>query len=657
MKKRIGIAAAASLSALAIAGIAPPGASAAVNISGATPDATSVYFSSDERLVAADTDSLFDIYSSSAGVVSLVSAPGVGASGSPGGAGFGGASADGTKVFFVTTENLVTADTDGLNDVYERSGGTTTLISVPGVGSSGAPAATTFARASADGSKVFFLTNENLVAADTDGFQDVYERSGGTTTLISVEGVGSSGSPTGVSLSGISSDGSKVFLGTVEKFIAGDTDANVDFFERSGGTTSWITAPEAGGAATIGTPNFGGVSADGSKVFFTTEDALVAGDTDGVFDDVYERSGGTTTLISEPGVGGSGPANNSSFSGASADGSKVFFNSQEDLVTADADGMADIYERSAGTTTLISAPGAGATPPATDVFYGGNSSDGSAVFFDTDENMVAADTDGFFDVYKRTGGTTSLATPEGAGASGPFSDASTDAVSADGSVLLFETEQNMVGADTDGAGDVYQNSGGVTTLVSAPGTGANGPGTDDLIFRRSSADGSRVIFSTTERMTGADGDNSIGDLYQRFTGTTTLISGELGPPLGSPPDTSITSGPPASTTDTTASFTFTANEGPPVSPVTFECHIDGAAFAPCTSPQVVSGLGLGGHTFEVRATDFALNVDPTPASITFTVTSAASPPPPSVPTAPAKKHCKKGQKLKKGKCVKKKHRK
>jgi hypothetical protein len=646
MKKRIGIAAAVSFSALAIAGIAPPGASAAVNIAGATPDAASVYFSSDERLLATDTDSLFDVYSRSGGVTSLVSAQGAGASGSPAGAGFGGATPDGTKVYFVTTENLVTADTDGLDDVYERSGGTTTLISVPGVGSSGAAKAASFKRVSSDGSKVFFESSENLVAADTDGFTDVYERSGGTTTLISVEGVGSSGSPTAVFLANVTSDGSKVFLATSENFIAGDTDGQQDFFERSGGTTSWISAPEAGGEAASGTPNFGGFSTDGSKVFITTEDGLVAGDTDGL-DDVYERSGGTTTLISEPGVGGSGPANNSSFSGASADGSKVFFNSQEDLVSADADGLADLYQRSAGTTTLISAPGVGATPPGSDVFYSGNSSDGSAVFFETDESLVGADVDGLFDVYKRAAGTTSLVTPEGAGASGPFADASTDAVSADGSVVLFETDQNMVGADTDGVSDVYQNSAGVTTLVSAAGSGAIGPSTSDLIFRRSSTDASRVIFSTSERMTGADGD-SIGDLYERFGGTTTLLSGEAGPPLGSPPDTTIASGPSSVTEGAPATFTFTSSE----SPATFECRTDGAAFTSCGSSLTFTAAGVGSHTLEVRSADFSGNVDATPAAQAFTVSAAPVVAPTPTPTP---KHCKKGRKLKKGKCVKKKH--
>jgi hypothetical protein len=648
MTNRIGIAAAVSLSALAIAGVAAPTAGAVGNFSGATSDATTVYFNTTNRLLAEDTDSVQDIYSRSGGVTSLVSAPGVGASGPPGGMSFGGATPDGSKVFFVTAESLVTEDTDTVLDVYQRSGGVTTLISKPGIGSSGGPAIMNFRRVSADGSKVFFETVENLVASDTDGFNDVYERSGGSTTLVSVEGVGSSGSPSTVNLVGITSDGSKAFLTTSENFIAGDTDGLPDIFERSGGTTSWITAPD-GGAATIGTPNFGGFSSDGSKVWFTTEDALVSGDGDGNKDDVYERSGGNTTLISGPGTGATPPAGDSSFRGASSDGNKVIFSSDENLAADDTDGLNDIYMRSGGTTTtLLSEAAAGATPPVDDVFYAGNSSDGSVVFWDTNESMAGADTDaGFGDVYKRELGTTTLVSTEGVGASGPFADATDDGISADGSVVFFETDQNMVTEDTDATTDTYQNAGGVTTLVSAPGSGATGPA-DEPTFDRTSTDGARVIFHTLERLTGQDGD-SLPDIYERFSGTTTMLTGEPGPPLGSPPDTSITSGPPASTTDTSVNFSFTGDETPPL---TFECRMDGAAFAPCTSPATVSGLGVGAHTFEVRAKDFSLNVDATPASAAFTV---VAPPPAVTPTpTPTVKKCKKGQKLKKGKCVKKK---
>jgi RNA polymerase sigma factor (sigma-70 family) len=65
-----------------------------------------------------------------------------------------------------------------------------------------------------------------------------------------------------------------------------------------------------------------------------------------------------------------------------------------------------------------------------------------------------------------------------------------------------------------------------------------------------------------------------------------------------------TTAPPASTTATTATFSFAANEGG----VTYSCALDGAAFAACTSPTVVSGVAVGNHVFAVRATDAAGNV-------------------------------------------------
>ena len=80
------------------------------------------------------------------------------------------------------------------------------------------------------------------------------------------------------------------------------------------------------------------------------------------------------------------------------------------------------------------------------------------------------------------------------------------------------------------------------------------------------------------------------------------------------PEIDLTQKPNALTNATTATFAFTSKPG-----ATFECRLDAAAFAPCTSPVTLAGLGEGDHTFAVRATDKAGNVSATPATYSWQV--------------------------------------
>ncbi len=82
-----------------------------------------------------------------------------------------------------------------------------------------------------------------------------------------------------------------------------------------------------------------------------------------------------------------------------------------------------------------------------------------------------------------------------------------------------------------------------------------------------------------------------------------------------PPDTSIVTKPAGETDNPDATFTFGSTE----SDVTYECSLDGAAFAPCQDTVTFEDLALGEHTLQVRARDAADNLDATPASATWTV--------------------------------------
>ena len=56
----------------------------------------------------------------------------------------------------------------------------------------------------------------------------------------------------------------------------------------------------------------------------------------------------------------------------------------------------------------------------------------------------------------------------------------------------------------------------------------------------------------------------------------------------------------------------------------FQCKLDSAAFAPCSSPQAYSGLSVGSHTFQVRAVDNSGAVDGSPARYTWNVAAGSA---------------------------------
>ena len=85
-----------------------------------------------------------------------------------------------------------------------------------------------------------------------------------------------------------------------------------------------------------------------------------------------------------------------------------------------------------------------------------------------------------------------------------------------------------------------------------------------------------------------------------------------------PPNTSITSQPADPTNATGASFAFSSEAG-----ASYEVRLDGGAWSASASPKTYSGLTEGSHTFQVRATDLAGNVDATPAAFTWTVDTTA----------------------------------
>jgi hypothetical protein len=587
----------------------------------ASRDGSHVFFESSQKLTEDDNDAFRDVYERTGSVTTLISKADTGVvTSNPGGAVFKGSSADGSHVFFETEQQLTDDDEDMILDIYERSGGVTTLISKSAVG---VPEPTTgdvdLVDTSADGTRVIFLSDQQLAEADHDSFLDVYERSGGVTTLLSQPAPGVTSSDAPAFFQGASSDGTRVFFTTTQQLTGDDHDTDLlDVYERFGGVSTLISTSTNGiDDPNTGAAGFAGASGDGTRVFFVSDRQLTSDDHDTDLLDVYERFGGVTTLISTSTNGLDDPNTGLAFfQGASGDGSRVFFVSDQQLADEDHDIFQDIYERFGGVTTLISQPEPGVASSDAGALFRGASDDGTHVFFESTQKLTDLDTDDSRDVYQRSGGVTELVSAP-AGVEDPTEgDAAFVGASEDGTRVFFRTSQRLTAEDNDSNRlDAYERSAGTTILASKPEAGVPEPDGDVFFFtpRGVSRDGSRIFFQTDQRLSSDDGDVGFLDVYMSADLAPQPAAAPPAPPLPKAPapvapNTTLKKKPGHRTASRRATFTFVSDQAGS----RFECKLDKTAFKSCHSPFRSRVLRRGRHSFRVRAVN-AGGVDPTPA--------------------------------------------
>jgi hypothetical protein len=472
---------------------------------GASADGSRVFFTTSEKLTASDNDGTgIDVYQWSNGQPTLISTSQLGGNASVG-AGWGGVSSDGAKVFFVTSEALTLEDTDTSLDVYSRFAGTTTLESVDASGAN-TPGPAFFSGSSEGGNTVVFLTGDQLVPEDVDSSLDIYKRSGGTTTWQSFGPNGGNGA-FGAVFSHVSTGGSRVTFTTAEQLVSEDTDTAADVYQRDQNTTTTLlsSGQPSGESAPV---TFEGAANGGGIVFFSTVGQLEASDIDS-YKDIYQRAViGVSRRVSTGPRGGNGVLGEfPAYNATSADGSRVFFTTPERITGDDEDLKNDVYVRiNASTTELISRvfdtqPCENTRNPCPSAAeFGGISPDGSRAFYTM-----------FQDLYEYTGGTTTQISVGG----DHFCDSckwtiNFGGLSGDGSRIFFTTDEPFAAADTETATDVYENVGGTLSLVSAGPGASNGP--FDAFYRATTPDGKRVYFDTGEPLLGSDTDSAI-DIY------------------------------------------------------------------------------------------------------------------------------------------------
>jgi Tol biopolymer transport system component len=198
----------------------------------------------------------------------------------------------------------------------------------------------------------------------------------------------------------------------------------------------------------------------------------------------------------------------------SPDGHAIAFETAESLVPQDTDSEYDVYVRSGDSLTLASVGPIGGNGPYG--AFGQLSQDGTAVVFSTSERLTANDQDTTSDDYRFKDGVTTLLTPQSSSGFSIY-----ESSTADGSRLIFFTTDALVPEDTDGTFDLYESSAAGPRLVS---TGPNGSSGYAYCFAlrfgyscdtaQFSEDGSRILFRTGERLLPEDTDDAL-DWYAR----------------------------------------------------------------------------------------------------------------------------------------------
>jgi hypothetical protein len=348
------------------------------------------------------------------GEVAAANARGAGVSGGNGGSGAANmlpnlVSAGGSRIFWV----------DGNNQLYVREDGTTTVQlnasqRTPSLGDGTAQ----FMAATPDGSRVFFIDETALTngAGDNGGLYEYSFAGGGLTDLTPDAG----GSPGVGGVVGIGEEGASVY------FVAGaslTSNARPGAGQPSPGQENLYVARQGTLTfiATLSSEDYGDwandfaertaeVTPDGDQLAFVSSDPLTGYDnadlnTGKPDAEVFLYDAGVETLrcvsCNPSGELPIGPASVPTPKGTehlprylSEDGQRVFFDSNDALLPAASNGLQNVYEYENGAIHLISS---GTSDE--DSILADASANGDNVFFTTNAQLVPEDQDESFDMY------------------------------------------------------------------------------------------------------------------------------------------------------------------------------------------------------------------------------------------------------------------
>ncbi len=369
----------------------------------------------------------------------------------------------------------------------------------------------TYNAISADGSTVFFTARSLPEVCPTPSADELYARIGGARTVAISEPSSEACSacdtehPMAALFRGASEDGSKVFFMTEQELLAGAKGMNLyeyNFAAARGEKVSLVSR----GASEASVQGVARVSEDGSRVYFVARAVLTAepnvdravaqAEEDNLY--VFTRNA-THPDGALAFVGTLSPEDEQVWQEkdhrpvqATPDGRFLIFLSSADLTVDDTSTARQLFEYDAATGALVRIS----------IGQAGFNDDGNT---DAPELGAAINPQ----LFERQEGRFNNSHPDGAAAL---------SVSDDGSYVFFMSANNLTPQATPGANNVYEYHAGGVGLISdghdASGSLLEGPSTRLLGTDRSATN---VFFSSADQLVGQDGDTQ-RDIYDARIG-------------------------------------------------------------------------------------------------------------------------------------------
>jgi hypothetical protein len=260
------------------------------------------------------------------------------------------------------------------------------------------------------------------------------------------------------------------------------------FNASGGGGFTQITSSTGATTGSLGGNFAPSINADGIRIAFESNRDLISGNPDSnreIF--LWTAGSGLTQLTSS---NGGGNANVSP--SISADGARIAFSSDRNLTGGNADGNLEIFlwTSGSGITQLTNTTGGFNLAPSINA-------DGTRIAFFSNRDLTGSNADLNTEIFLWTQGSglTQLTNSTGGGSSEP-------SINADGTRIAFSSNNNLTGGNADGGLEIFlwTHGSGLTQLTNFTGGDSTNPSIN--------ADGTKIAFLSTADLTGGNPDGN-----------------------------------------------------------------------------------------------------------------------------------------------------